>query len=345
MSVESMNAAVVQKPDQLSVQKMPLPGLADNQVLIRVEYCGICDTDLAIVHGIYSRDHLPLIPGHEFSGSIAEVGGSVSGLSVGDRVTADINLGCEKCSYCRDNARLNCPECSQIGIHSHGAMARYVSAPADKVLPLPQGLDPALGALVEPLSVSVRAAKLGRIGLGQSVVFLACNFMSLLHLQVFKLCGAAPLIVVDPSERRREQAAALGADFTLPQDGATARAVMDLTNGQGADVVVECAGSIPGYELAFDLVRPRGRLLAFGLPAENELARFRPFQVGLRELSIIGSCAGQGEDVEQAITLLQYERLNLTEFTRVRYPLEKINEALAAYEEPDGPLKVLISMS
>ena len=112
------------------IKQVPVPEIGDDEVLIKVKYTGICGTDWSIYNGWYSADKLPMIPGHEFSGVIAQVGKNASGLKEGDRVTADINMSCGTCFYCMHGQQLLCNQFTQLGIHTDGTFAEYVKAPS-----------------------------------------------------------------------------------------------------------------------------------------------------------------------------------------------------------------------
>jgi len=345
MAPAKMRAAFVVKPGLVEVRETSVPSPGPEEVLIKIAFTGICGTDMAILKGLYSAEHLPLIPGHEFSGRVAAVGSSVSGLAQDQPVTADINMGCGTCFYCRQNAILMCPQMKQLGIHTHGAMAEYLALPAKYVRVLPENLDLASAALLEPVSCVVRAARMAGLTFGKSLAVLGAGPAGLLHLQMARICGAAPVVVIGKHQERLEMARELGADYTILHGPDEARELKSCTQGRGPDFLIESTGRIESYEAAFKLVRPGGRIMAFGLTEAGRTARFEPFQVVLQELSLTGSVAGMGEDVYQAINLVAHGRFNLAPFTSVRLPLERIAEGFDRVEQDKSVLKVLISMS
>ena len=344
MTPSKMRAAFVVKPGRVEVRETDVPSPGPEEVLIRISFTGICGTDIAILNGIYSAEHLPLIPGHEFAGRVAALGSSVLGFSEGQAVTADINMGCGSCFYCRQNAVLMCPQVKQLGIHTHGAMAEYLVVPAQYVRALPESLDLAAASLLEPISCVVRAARMGGLTFGGSVAVLGAGPAGLLHLQMARICGVAPVIVIGKHQSRLDMARELGADHTILHGPDEAEELRGCTKGRGPDFLIESTGRIESYEASFRLVRPGGRILAFGLTEAGQTARFEPFQVVLQELSLTGSVAGMGEDVFQAVNLVSYGRFNLEPFTSVRLPLEKIAQGFEMVQNDKSVLKVLISM-
>lgn len=345
MVPQKMRAAFVTKPDQIEVRETDVPNVGPKDVLIKVAFTGICGTDLAIFHGIYSADCLPLIPGHEFVGSVAGFGEDVEGLNQGQLVTADINMGCGECFYCRQNALLNCPQIKQLGIHTHGAFAEYIAVPSQYVRSLPPDMEVASGALLEPVSCVVRAARKGGLSFARSVAVVGAGPAGLLHLQMARICGAAPVIVIGKHQERLDVAKKMGADHTVLHGPDEVDQVWKLTESRGADFVIESVGRVETYEQAFKLVRPGGRILAFGLAEAGKMARVEPFQMVLREMSVIGSVAGMGEDVYDAIRLVSNGRFSLEPFTSTQLPLEKISEGFEMVERDKSILKVLINMN
>ena len=196
-----MKAAVVEKPNLLAIKQVPVPEIADEEVLIRVKYTGICGTDWSIFTGKYSADKLPLIPGHEFSGTVAQVGKKARGLKEGDRVTADINMSCGTCFYCRKGQKLMCRDFRQLGIHMDGTYAEYVKAPFDQVHKLPDTLDFLAGAFIEPLSCVIHSSKAARVTHGSSVAVIGSG-LGVLHGALARQRGAAPVIVIGDNAKR-----------------------------------------------------------------------------------------------------------------------------------------------
>ncbi len=340
----TMRAAVLTAPGRFELREVPVPAPGPSDVLIRVERCGLCGTDIHIFKGHYSADKLPLIPGHEFSGHVAAVGSEVKNLQIGQPATADINLGCGQCFYCRKNEILHCRAMVQLGIHVDGGLAEYVRVPARHVVPVPDGTPVELAALAEPVSCIVRAVKRSRLRLGESVLILGAGPIGNLHLQLARQCGAAPIIVSEPNPGRAAWARASGADLVVEDPATLREQVLALTDGRGADLVIESVGVPALYEQAFELVRPGGRVLAFGLAEPGAQAHYEPFQVVLKELGLQGSVAGMGDDMHEAMTLIAHRRVLLGPFVETVYPLARIAEAMDAFVSDRRINKVQIAI-
>ncbi|MFZ5830579.1 MAG: zinc-dependent alcohol dehydrogenase [Planctomycetota bacterium] len=340
----TMRAAVVERPGAMAYRSMPLPDIGDDEVLIQVKYTGICGTDWSIFTGKYSADRLPLIAGHEFSGVVAAVGKRARGLAAGDRVTADINMSCGTCFYCRKGQKLMCPEFTQLGIHTHGTYAEYVKAPWQQLHKLPDNLSFLEGAFIEPLSCVIHSAKAMQVELGASVAVIGCG-LGVLHAALARYRGAAPVIVLGDNTKRLEVARRLGADYALDvrQLDDPVEEVRKLTGGRGADYVIEAVGTPATYEQALSMMRPGGTLAAFGITGVDDVVRMRPFDLVLGEKRITGSCAGVGNDWTDAITLLAHQRLDVKALFSMIVPLEELRDALERLRSDPNLIKVFVS--
>jgi 2-desacetyl-2-hydroxyethyl bacteriochlorophyllide A dehydrogenase len=340
-----MLAAVLVEPRRFDLREVALPKVGPADALIRVTRSGICGTDVHIFNGHYAADRLPLIPGHEFCGTVAAVGQDVTHLSEGTTCVADINIGCGTCYWCRRNEILNCPSMTQVGIGRDGAFAEYVALPARLVIPVPDGMPPEVQALVEPVACVVRAARKARIGFGQSVVVLGAGPIGNLHVQMLRLCGAAPIIVADLSEDRCRMALKAGADAAISDPSLLKAEVMARTGGRGADMVIESVGSPQLYGLAFDLIRKGGHVAFFGITGPGEAVPVDILRTILDENSLKGSVAGMGEDMHDALTLLAHGRFQTAAFTGTSFPLADIQTAFETLSARPQDLKTQITVT
>ena len=342
----NMRALVVEKPEKAAVKEVPVPEISDDEVLIQVKYTGVCGTDWSIFTGKYSADRLPMIPGHEFSGVVARLGKRAEGLKEGDRVTADINMSCGNCFYCKRGLKLMCPDFTQLGIHMDGTYAEYVKAPWDQVHKLPDSIDFLHGAFIEPLSCVIHSAKAMKVDMGSSVAILGSK-LGMLHAAVAQVRGAAPIILLGRNKKRLNMAKKLGADFSINVNEVEdpVEEVKKLTGGRGADYVIEAVGTPETYEQAFAMVRPGGVLAAFGITGVEDSMRIAPVDIVLGERKITGSCAGFGNDWNDAIALLQYGRIKPALLFSMVIPLEELEQALHEIQTNQDITKVFVSPS
>ena len=341
---DTMKAAVFEKPGVVVVKQIPVPAIGDDEVLIKIKYTGICGTDWSIYNGWYSADKLPMVPGHEFSGVIAQVGKNARNLKEGDRVTADINMGCGTCFYCRKGEKLLCNEFTQLGIHTNGTFAEYVKAPWEQVHILPANLSFEAGAFIEPVSCVIHAAKAMNARLASSVVIIGCG-LGVLHARMAVLRACAPVIVIGDNKRRLGLAKDMGADCVLDvhdiQDPVAE--VIKLTGGRGADYVIEAVGKTATYEQAFKMLRRGGTLSSFGITGEFDTIPVRPYEFVLGEKKVTGSCAGVGSDWTDAMTLISEGRITPEPLFSMKVPLEDLEWALHELRRDPNLFKIFVS--
>jgi threonine dehydrogenase-like Zn-dependent dehydrogenase len=231
---------------------------------------------------------------------------------------------------------------TQLGIGRDGAFAEYVAVPARLVIAVPDGMAPELQALVEPVACVVRAARKARVSFGQSVVVLGAGPIGNLHVQMLRLCGAAPIIVADLSAARCRMALAAGADAAISDPDALKAEVLARTGGRGADLVIESVGSPQLYARAFGLIRKGGHVAFFGITGPGESVPVDILRTVLEENSLKGSVAGMGEDMQDALTLLAHGRFRTEAFTGASFALADIQSAFDSLAGRPGDLKTQI---
>lgn len=339
-----MRAALLVEPGRFELRDVPRPDPGPDEALIRIARTGICGTDIHIFNGHYAAEHLPMIPGHEFTGHVAALGAQVTGLREGQPVVVDMNIGCQRCYWCRRNEILNCPEMRQIGITMDGAFAEFIAVPARLVIPAPDTTPAEVLALTEPLACVVRAARKARVSFAQSALVIGAGPIGNLHVQLLRTIGVAPIIVADVSADRVRMALEAGADVGVSDPANLEDAVLKATGGRGADIVIESVGHPALYAQAMKLIRKGGHVAAFGLTGAGETLHVDILQTILQETSIKGSVAGMGEDMHDALTLLTHGRIATAAFTGADYPLDRIQEAFDSFRDRPGDLKTQIVM-
>jgi 2-desacetyl-2-hydroxyethyl bacteriochlorophyllide A dehydrogenase len=279
-----MRAIVLDQPGRFRVAEVPDPTPGPGQIVVKVDCCGVCGTDLHIMDGEFPPTPYPITPGHEFSGTVAAVGPEVRiDLPVGALVAVDPSLYCGYCRRCRSGRDNLCENWAAIGDTVAGAFAEYVAVPAVNAHRLPDGIDGQAGAMVEPLACAVHGLR--RLGpvFGDTVVLTGAGTMGLLLLQLLVHSGAGPVTVVDRVSDRLEVARKLGA----------ARVIGDVAElaGERFEIAVDASGAPALVDAAAGLLDRGGRLLVFGVtPAEATLS-VSPFRVYNDEITITGSMA------------------------------------------------------
>jgi len=340
---DTMTAAVFHKPNDLRIETVPAPKIGKSEVLIKVRACGICGTDMNMFTGDFKVRRLPLIPGHEFSGDIVALGDDVVELSVGDRVTADINLTCGTCFWCRRGEDLLCPHLQQIGIDLAGAFAEYVKAPANHVYPLSDNITYEQGASIEPLACAIHAQTRLDMPVGSSVAIIGGGSMGIIHSQLAQLTGAYPVILIGRTDSKLERARRVGVECLInSREADPVEEVKRLTGGRGADVVIEAAGTIQTYEQAFKMVRRGGTIVAYGIPSQDATLSIRPFDFFMQEWKVIGAFVSHPTAWTKAITLLESGGIKPDALFSLRVPLKGMLDAVAEARENKEIMKIFV---
>jgi len=332
-----MKVAEFQRPGVLNVVSKGLRALGEGEVLVKVDACGVCGTDVHIVEGT-SRSAPPVVLGHEYAGTVTDAAKGVPGLVPGDRVGVDPNIACGTCYYCRRGLVHLCTGLRALGVDIDGGMAEYSIVPVQQLYRIPEGFTPEQSAFVEPVSCAIHGIDLARIMTGDSVVILGGGTIGLIMLQLARAAGASRIIVAEPLAHKRELAKELGGDTVLdPAD--LAAAVKDLT-GVGADVVIECVGSPRTAALAVDLARRGGTVEFFGVCPLGATIPLEPNAVYFKELTIVGSYVNPFT-FARSIALLQSGRVRVDRFTIDTFPLDGVHDALA-YQREGRTIKSII---
>jgi 2-desacetyl-2-hydroxyethyl bacteriochlorophyllide A dehydrogenase len=339
-----MQAAVFHGPDDLRVEEVERPTAGPGEVLLQVERCGICGTDSHIVRGHFPAPNLPLIIGHEFSGTVVGIGSGVTHVEPGDRATADINIACGTCYFCRHGNKLFCPYVRQLGVHDAGGMAEYVAAPAGNVYKLPDSMPFDHAAFIEPLACAIHGQDRIGVDVGETVLVIGAGPMGLAHVAMSRLHGAAQVIVSEPDPARRERAHKLGSDVEVDPLGGGLDDVMRATGGRGADVVIEAVGSARTYTQAIELARRGGRVLAYGAAPADATIELRPFDIYSKELTIVGSYAGTYETWPKAIDLISNGRFDPNQLIDSVRALPDVMAAIESLETDKSVVKVQVQI-
>jgi 2-desacetyl-2-hydroxyethyl bacteriochlorophyllide A dehydrogenase len=284
-----MQAVIFPQAESISVERVPDPMPARDEVVVQVSRCGICGTDVHIYRNEYMSD-FPVIPGHEFGGVIVEVGSDVTDLKVGQRVAVDPNLYCGHCDYCRNEEANHCSNWQGVGITRAGGFAEYVNVPARACYILPEDMSDLQAAFIEPLACVVHAMKRFRILPGESLLILGGGPMGMLLLQALRHNGAAQVVVVEKQPARIELAHRLGASTVVPV-GPDQDAQLKELAPRGFGVVVDATGIPAVIEHAFAYLRPRGQYLQFGVAPNHAKVQISPYDIFRNDWTILGSFA------------------------------------------------------
>lgn len=322
-----MKAAVLHEfKTPLSLEEIARPEPADGEVLVRVEACGLCHSDVHVADGDWPQFNRilkrPLVLGHEIAGRIAAVGHSVEGWAIGDRAGIPwIHWTCGECELCRDGNENLCARQQITGVTVDGGFAEFVKAPASHVARIPEGLESAASAPLFCAGVTVyRALSKANIRPGQRLGVFGVGGLGCYALQMGRELGA-DVLALDISDDKLERARKLGARQTF--NAATPGVHKELRRAGGLHVALVTSGSKAAYDAAFQCLRPTGTLLVVGLPAEHLC--FPAVTMAAGEVHIQASTVGTRADLAAVLDMAAAGKLESQVETR---PLAAVNEAL-----------------
>jgi 2-desacetyl-2-hydroxyethyl bacteriochlorophyllide A dehydrogenase len=287
---------------------------------------GICGTDLHIMTGGFAPS-LPVIPGHEFAGTIVATGKNVRDVRIGERVAADPNMPCHECRYCRIGRSNLCEQWAAIGISAAGAMAEYTAVPAANCVVLPEHIRLEDAALIEPLSCAVRGYDVLRARLGSHILIYGAGTMGLMMLQLAKATGAASVDVVDINQDRRSTAVIIGCT--------NAAASADEFSRSGWDIVIDATGNAAAIQDGLGRVAKGGTFLQFGVAGEDVRVTIDPHRIYHQEITITGSMAVL-HSFDRAAELFATGVLPADILISHRLPLSRTAEAFEKFKSGTG---------
>src|ERR1700739_406035 len=316
----------------LQIEKLAVPTIGPTEVLVRVKATSICGTDLHIYgwdRWSQGRIKPPVTLGHEFCGIVERVGEEVTAVKPGDFVSAEMHVNCGHCHQCRLGEAHICQHLRIIGIDIDGAFAEFVKIPSTNIWKLDPAIPERYGAILDPLGNAVHTVLAGPIA-GQTILVTGCGPIGLMAIAVAKACGSSTVFATETNPQRRATALQMGADVALnpAREDALAK-ILALTNGTGADALLEMSGNPTAIQQGFSALRAGGRASLLGIPTENvplDLVKDVIFK-GATVQGIYGR--RMYETWVQMTALLKAGRLNLEPLFGERVKLEQFEDAFA----------------
>jgi NAD+-dependent secondary alcohol dehydrogenase Adh1 len=302
-------------------------------VVVKIGAAGLCRTDLHIQEGQWAENsqvQLPYTPGHENAGWVHEVGSGVTNVEVGDTVIVHPFITCGLCSPCRRGDDMHCVNGSFPGIDRDGGFAEYLLTSARSVVKLDPSLHPAaIAALADAGLTAIHAVKkaIDVLGAGTKAVVIGAGGLGHIGIQCLKAYTPTEIIVIDPSEKALELARELGADHTVKVDGSQRDTVQELTDGMGAEAIIDFVGEKGAIEDGIAMVQDGGFYYVIGY---GENLNVPTIDVISREISFIGNLVGTYTDLEDLMTLTAQGKVTLHTTT---YPLDAVNDAMADLDQ------------
>ena len=339
-----MRQQVMTEPGRIMFREIPVPEPGPDQVLVKIKKIGICGSDIHVFHGTHPYTSYPVTQGHEVSGEIVTVGEYVKDLRPGQKITIEPQVFCGRCYPCLHGKYNLCEKLKVMGFQTTGTASEYFAVDASKATPLPEELSYSEGAMIEPLAVTVHAAKRFPDLKGAKAVVLGCGPIGILLVQSLKAFGVSEVLATDISDKRLELAKSVGADHavnTMKED--YAEALLNAFGPDKADVVYECAGSDITMDQAIQNARKGSTIIlvaVFGKTAHVDLAKLND-----SELDLNTSMMYRHEDYMDAIRFVREGKIQLKPLMSARFAFEEFQKA---YEYIDAnretTMKVLIDV-
>lgn len=321
-----MKALLLSEYNRLEIVELPLPRPGPGELLVRVEACGICGSDVHGYDGTSGRRIPPVVMGHEAAGTVAALGPGVTRAHEGDRIAPDSTVYCGECEYCRRGDINLCDRREVLGVSTNdfrraGAFAQFVSVPERIIHRLPDNLSFTDAAMIEPLAVAVHAVDLAQLPEHGTALVVGAGMIGLLTLQALRVAGCSSVYVLDIDDGRLKLAQELGAAAVINGKTTDAGAELSrLTDGRGVNVALEAVGSTPSIKTAVENVRKGGTVVLIGNIAPTAEI---PLQIVVsRQLRLQGSAASAGE-YPRCIEMLSRGEIDLKPLISVVAPLEE----------------------
>ncbi|GCF92446.1 galactitol-1-phosphate 5-dehydrogenase [Enterococcus florum] len=331
---EQMEASVLVEPGVLEVKKVAVPEIGEQEVLIKVAYAGICGSDVPRANLENGARMYPIILGHEFSGTVDQVGSNVTKLKVGDKVAVAPLIPDPNSEYTKEGYYGLSDNYNIIGTGSNGAFSEYVKVPEDHAVVMPEELDLLSAAGVEPATISWHALRRAQIEVGDTVAVLGCGPIGQFAIQIAKIFGAKTVVAVDIFDDKLQLAKELGADVAInSKEVDLEQAIRELT-GLGVDVVIETAGSKITQKQSLLITRKHGRIVFVGISHQDlPLSEKEAERIMRAELTVTGSWNSYtapypGRAWEATLDEMSKGRIKFKEMISHEISLEELPEIL-----------------
>jgi L-iditol 2-dehydrogenase len=334
-----MKAVIIRTPNRAFFRDENKPRPTDGQVLVKVAAAGVCMSDVEVWKGTRPQLYVkyPIIPGHEWCGTVEEIGPGVKGLAVGQRVAVEGHNFCGACPWCKRGETNLCVSYNEHGFTLPGGFAEYAAVRADLAHPFSNLLPFEAAALAEPFACVVHGTQRAKVRPGDTVVVVGPGTIGLLATGWAKLAQPQHLVVIGVDRANEAIARKMGATEYLVTGENPAARVRDLTGGAGADVVLEAAGSEAALPLALELTRRGGTVVCMGIVGGNRRMFMESDVFALKDLRLDGVFAYTTDNFAEALRLIETGRMNLKPLITHTFPLqdfEKAFDLLSTRKEP-----------
>lgn len=343
-----MKAVVIEKPKSFQIKELPYPKPGEGEVTLDVRACCVCGTDIHLLDGEFKGAVYPLIPGHEFSGTVNEVGAKVTHVKPGDRVAVEPLISCGYCHFCKTGRNNQCLHGQVIG-HSaskemklDGGFSENVVVPAKNLIPLSDHVSFEVGSFIANLGTVVYAIRRAHLQPGMKVLVFGTGANGLLLAKLSKKAGASLVVVTGRTRSRLAVALQMGIDVTVVADESQEQVLRKIAP-LGFDIVFEATGSAEVVEKTFRFVKNGGKIVLYGIVPPQLNAIFNPFDICRKDLEIIGSFSSINACVI-AHELLSSGVIEVENLISHKFSLEDWGNAIEVARDPSRCMRAIVLM-
>jgi L-iditol 2-dehydrogenase len=333
-----MRAIVIEQPNVVALREIATPAPRPGEVRVRSVRAGVCRTDLDIVTGVLDPRwvRFPVVPGHEWGGTIDSLGTGVTGLEPGQRVVCEGNIGCLRCSRCRAGDTHLCASYDAVGFTRGGGYGEFVVVPARVVHPIPDHVSFDAAVLVEPGAVVLKALERARIQPGETVGVIGVGALGAIAIRLARLRSPSAIVAYGLRDEELELATALGATAVINVSNT------DVDSAAELDVVVEAGGTVAAAELSTRLVREGGRVVMLGIAGSGQELTLPADRIALRDLTVYGSVGYTTAAWARMVSLVSGRVVDLDPIVTHRFPLERFADAFRLMDDRSGVVAKIV---
>ena len=344
-----MKTIVIEKPGSFKIEELPYPSPGEGEVTLDVRACCVCGTDIHLLDGEFKGAGYPLIPGHEFSGVVREVGAKVTHVKSGDRVAVEPFIACGYCFFCKAGKTNHCLNGMVIGhtkstvMKLDGGFSEQVVVPVRNLIPLADQVSFEAGSFIANLGTVVYAIRRAGLQPGMNVLIFGTGANGLIIADLSKKTGASTVVITGRTKSRLEVASRMGIDATVLADDHQEEALRRIAP-RGFDAIFETTGVVPIVERTFKFVTPGGKIVLYGIVPPDQNVWVNPFDICRKDLQVVGSFSS----VNACITAQELLASGVTKVEHLishRFSLLDWGKAVETARDPSQCMRAIVLMS
>ena len=341
-----MKGAIVKDNSQIEIKNFETPKLSSNDILVKMQACGICGSDVEKVFGKYGQPSMKL--GHEPAGIITQIGSDVKDFKIGDLVFTHHHVACysSECHECSHGNETMCEQYYKSNLDPCGLSEEYVvpgwNVTHGGVLKIPKKMTFEEAAMIEPLACCIRAWSKFNYKKNDSIAILGVGPTGMMHLLLAKSAEFSKIFCIDLNDFRLDFAKKFGAKVIRSDDVTLSKTVLDSTDQRGVDIVIIATGNLKALTEAINLVRKGGIIVMFGVPTKGEKIEIDMSTVYSKEISIVTTYAASDKDTKNALELISSEKINVKLLITHKYALIDSQKAFEHAKSGDQSMKIII---